>query len=57
MISKSELSTLENMCRERAAIAKKDMEYWLAEAEEWKRLRNSAQPSLEEMPMQLDWCA
>jgi hypothetical protein len=57
MISKSELSTLENMCRERAAIAKNDMEYWLAEAEEWKRQRNSAQPSLEEMPIQLDWCA
>jgi hypothetical protein len=34
MISKGELSTLENMCRERAAIAKKEMEYWLAEAEE-----------------------
>jgi hypothetical protein len=56
MLSKGELSTLENMCRERAAIAKKDMEYWLAEAEEWKRQRSSAQPSLDEMPIQLDWC-
>jgi hypothetical protein len=27
------------MCRERAALAKKEMEYWLAEAEEWKQLR------------------
>jgi hypothetical protein len=29
------------MCRERTALAKKEMEYWLAEAEEWQRL-NSA---------------
>jgi hypothetical protein len=57
MISKGELSTLEKMCRERAAIAKKEMEYWLAEAEEWKRLRNSDQRSIEEMHVQLDWCA
>jgi hypothetical protein len=32
---------LEVMCRERAAIAKKDFEYWLTEAEEWERLRLS----------------
>jgi len=57
MISKGELAALENMCRERAAVAKKEMEYWLAEAEEWKRLRNSDQPSIEEMHVQLDWCA
>jgi hypothetical protein len=57
MISKGELSTLENMCRERVALAKKEMEYWLAEAEEWQRLRNSADQSLEKIPIQLDWCA
>jgi hypothetical protein len=55
MISKDQLSALENMCRERAALAKKEMEYWLTEAEEWKLLRNSR--SLEEIPIQLDWCA
>jgi hypothetical protein len=57
MISKGELSALENMCRERAAVAKKEMEYWLAEAEEWKRFRNCGQPPVEEMHVQLDWCA
>ncbi len=57
MISKGELSTLENMCRERVALAKKEMEYWLAEAEEWQRLRNSADQSLEKIPIHLDWCA
>jgi hypothetical protein len=35
------------MCRERAALARTEMEYslteyWLAEAEEWKQLRQSA---------------
>lgn len=44
------------MCRERAALAKKEMEYWLAEAEERQRLRNSADV-LEKTPVQLDWCA
>jgi len=29
MFSKIELSTVENMCRERAALAQKEMEYWL----------------------------
>jgi hypothetical protein len=34
------------MCRERAALARNGMEYalmkyWLAEAEEWKQLRQS----------------
>jgi hypothetical protein len=34
------------MCREQAALAKKQMEYslmkyWLAEAEEWKQFRQS----------------
>jgi hypothetical protein len=57
MISRNELSTLENMCRERAAVAKKEMEYWLAEAEEWKQLKNSGQTSIEQIPLQLDWCS
>jgi hypothetical protein len=41
MYSSSQFASLEFMCRERAAIAKKkkEMEYWLAEAEEWKQLK------------------
>jgi hypothetical protein len=30
--------------RERAALAKKEMAYWLTVAEEWKDLRNSPEP-------------
>ena len=48
MYSTDEFGSLENMCRERATLAKKEMEawfaeaeYWLAEAEEWKQLRES----------------
>jgi hypothetical protein len=41
MDSKSQFYALEVMCCERAAIAKKEMEYWQAEAEEWARLRKS----------------
>jgi hypothetical protein len=41
MDSKSQFYALEVMCRERAAVAKKDLEYWVAEAEEWARLRVS----------------
>jgi len=38
------------MCRERAALAKKEMEYslseyWLAEAEEWKEFKDLADPT------------
>jgi hypothetical protein len=41
MYSKMQFSALELMCRERAVLAKREMEYalfeyWLAEAEEWK---------------------
>jgi len=32
------------MCRERAAAARKEMDYWLAEAEEWERFRLSLNP-------------
>jgi hypothetical protein len=44
MYSNNQFAALELMCRERAALAKKDMEYWLAEAEEWKQLRQSSDP-------------
>jgi hypothetical protein len=41
MFSKSQFYDLEIMCRERAAAARKEMDYWLAEAEEWARFRLS----------------
>jgi hypothetical protein len=46
MYSKKQFTTLEAMCREQAAVAQSEMEYslvkyWLAEAEEWKQLRQS----------------
>jgi len=44
MYSKKQFTALEAMCREQAALARSEMEYslmkyWLAEAEEWKQLR------------------
>ena len=47
MYSKKQFAALEAMCRELAALARKEMEYslmeyWLAEAEDWKRLKQSA---------------
>jgi hypothetical protein len=48
MYSPDEFESLEIMCRERAMHAKRAMEnrlaeveYWLAEAQQWKRLRES----------------
>ncbi len=46
MYSKKQFAALERMCRERAALARTEMEYslmeyWLAEAEQWKQLRQS----------------
>ncbi|SHJ92766.1 hypothetical protein SAMN05444159_1929 [Bradyrhizobium lablabi] len=46
MYSKKQFAALEAMCRELAALARKEMEYslmeyWLAEAEEWKQFRQS----------------
>jgi hypothetical protein len=46
MYSKMQFTALEAMCREQAARARSEMEYslmryWLAEAEEWKQLRQS----------------
>jgi hypothetical protein len=46
MDPKRRFYALEVMCRERAAVARKDLEYWLAEAEEWAHLRRSGCPSL-----------
>ena len=45
------------MCRERATVAKREMDYWLAEAAEWKKLRESSDPFKESVAIQLDWCA
>jgi hypothetical protein len=52
MYSSKQFAALELMCRERAALAKKEMEYslaeyWLAEAEEWKDLTNLSDPFME----------
>ena len=46
MYSKKQFAALEAMCREQAALAGYEMEYslmkyWLAEAEEWRQLRQS----------------
>ena len=44
MYSTDEFAAMEIMCRERATLAKKEFaeaEYWLAEAEEWKQLKNA----------------
>ncbi|MDB5639301.1 MAG: hypothetical protein JWP51_4209 [Bradyrhizobium sp.] len=38
MYSESQFNVLEVVCRQRAAAARKEMEYWLNEAEEWARL-------------------
>jgi hypothetical protein len=46
MDSKSRFYALEVMCRERAAVARKEMTYWLAEAEEWAQFRKSGDQSL-----------
>jgi hypothetical protein len=41
MYSKSQFYALEVMCRERARLADSESNYWLAEAEEWERCRQS----------------
>ncbi len=51
MYSNKQFAALEAMCREQAACARKEMEYslmeyWLAEAEEWKQLKESLEPFL-----------
>jgi hypothetical protein len=57
MNSRSQFVALEIMCRERAAVAKQEMEYWLAEAQEWKRTSESSDPFIAKIPVQLDWCS
>ena len=57
MDSRNKFAALEAMCREKADLAKKEMDYWLAEAGEWKRLREASCASEVRMPVQLDWCA
>jgi len=52
MYSRMQFAALELMCRERAALAKKQMEYalfeyWLAEAEEWKEFKELSDPFTE----------
>ena len=54
MNSKSQFAALEMMSREKAALARKEMEYWLSEADEWRRLRECPAPEM--IPTQLDWC-
>jgi hypothetical protein len=51
MYSGKQFAALEAMCRERAALARKEMEYslmeyWLVEAEEWKQLKETLAPFL-----------
>ena len=57
MDSRKRFLALETMCRERAQLAKREFEYWLAEANEWARYKDSSDPSIEANPIQLDWCA
>jgi hypothetical protein len=57
MNSKSQFAALEMMSRAKAALARKEMEYWLSEADEWKRLQESPDPLIGIVPTQLDWCS
>jgi hypothetical protein len=54
MYSKNQFYALEAMCRQRAAVARKEMEYWLNEAEEWTmsdmRARSAARNGLTSPP-------
>jgi len=47
MYSKDQFAAFEFMCRRRAELAKKEMEYWLSEAEEWKQLSKFPDPFIE----------
>jgi hypothetical protein len=42
--SQDQFAGYEYMCRARPALARKEMEYWLAEAEEWKQIRELPEP-------------
>jgi hypothetical protein len=54
---KNNFAAQEGMCLERAAAAKREMEYWLSEGAEWKRLREASDPFDDSIAIQLDWCA
>jgi hypothetical protein len=54
MDSKTRFLTLEIMCRERARRAKTEFEYWLAEANEWARFKDSSDAPAQDIPVQLD---
>ena len=41
MYSRTKFAAFENVCRQRAALAKKEMDYRRSEAEEWKELRET----------------
>ena len=47
MNSQEQFAAFEFMCRARASLAEKEMEYWLAEAEEWKQLTELPEPFLQ----------
>ena len=47
MNSQEQFAAFEFMCRARASLAEKEMEYWQAEAEEWKQLREFSEPFLQ----------
>jgi hypothetical protein len=55
--SRNRFASLEAMCLEKAALAKKEMEYWQSEASEWKQLREASAVCESGVPVQLDWCA
>jgi hypothetical protein len=42
MYSNGQFYALEVMCRQRAAFARNEMEYWLNEAEEWAQVSTIA---------------
>ena len=48
MNSREQFAAFEFMCRARAELAKKEMNYWLAEAEEWKQLRELPEPFIQD---------
>jgi hypothetical protein len=50
MDSKARFYALEVMCRERAAVARIEMEYWLNEAQEWAQLKRADHPPLPAEP-------
>jgi hypothetical protein len=45
MYSNGQFYALEVMCRQRAAFARNEMEYWLNEAEEWTQVSTIAPSS------------